>query len=260
MRISIAEYEKLVSEKLEDFNEFNKFLSEENLELDEEREETLFSNNGEISHVEASTLEYLEEISGIERLDENELEEKLERLTVDDKDILITKNLRIPARIAALLLKDGIDYIDLVQEGSIALIRAIEGFRKSNYMDFEKYAVLFVARSIILSINRRMEETKSQFIRYFNHEKEEYSHNEELSQELDKKIARLESLSYEELPYTLNNHEYRIINEYYGLKGDRNISMIELEKELGLEKNQGEAVFQMAINKLSRFGGEMFQV
>lgn len=260
MKISIAEYEKLVLEKLEDFNEFNKFLNEENIELDEEREESLFSNNLEISHVEASTLEYLEEISGIEILEENELEEKLERLTVDDKDILITKNLRIPARIAALLLKDGIDYIDLVQEGSIALIRAIEGFRKSTYISFEKYAVLYVARSIILSINKRMEETKSQFIRYFNHEKEEYSHNGELVEELDKKITRIENLSYGELPYTLNNYEYRTITEYYGLYDNRNISMVDLEKKLGLEKNQGEAVFQMAINKLSRFGGEMFQV
>ncbi|MGL4402907.1 MAG: sigma factor [Fusobacteriaceae bacterium] len=260
MKILITEYEKLVLERLEDFDEFNKFLDEGNLELDEERNEGIFSDNEEVSHVEASTLEYLEEISSIERLEEKELEEKLERLNVDDKDILITKNLRIPARIAALLLKDGIDYIDLVQEGSIALIRAIDGFRKSNYINFEKYAVLFVARSIILSINRRMQETKSQFIRYFNHEKEQYAHNTELVEELDKKIAKLENLSYEELSYTLNNNEYKIVAEYYGLDADRNISIVELEKKIGLEKNQGEVIFQMAINKLSRFGGEIFQV
>ncbi|MGL5962892.1 MAG: hypothetical protein ACRC0F_10795 [Cetobacterium sp.] len=260
MKITISEYEQLVLEKLENYNDFNLFLNEENIKLDKGRENSIFSLDNGVSHIEASTLEYLEEISGIEKLEENELEEKLDRLTVDDKDILITKSLRIPARMAALLLKDGIDYIDLVQEGSIALIRAIDSFGNSNYTDFEKYAELFVARSIILSTNKRMEETKSQFIRYFNHEKQEYSHNLELINELEKKINQLENLTYEKIPYTLNNSEYRIVVEYYGLESDRNISMIELEKILGLEKNTGEKIFQIAMNKLSRFGGEMFSV
>lgn len=260
MRLTIAEYEEIILEKLQDFNDFNNFLDEEILELDERREDNRYSSNQDTTHVEASTLEYLEEISGIERLGEDELEEKLERLNVDDKDILITKSLRIPARVAALLLKDGVDYIDLVQEGSIALIRAIDGFRKSSYVDFEKYAVLFVARSVILCIDRRMKEVKSEFIRYFNHEKEEYSHNEELVQELEKRIEKINNLSYSELLYTLNSEEYKIVEEYYGLNRDRNISMLEIEKSMRLEKGKGEVIFQNAINKLSRFGSEMFTV
>lgn len=260
MKLTVAEYEKIVLENLKSFSEFNKFLDEEIIELEEERERDLYSCNIEISHVEASTLEYLEEISRIDKMNEDEMYERLERLNVDDKDILITKNLRIPVRIAALLLKDGIDYIDLVQEGTIALIRAIEGFRKSNYMNFEKYAIVYVSRSIILCINRRMEELKSEFIRFFNHEKEKYSHNEELVKELNKKIIRLSELSYSNLFYTLNREEYQIIVEYYGLMNERNVSMLEIEKKIGLQKNQGEIIFQNAVNKLSKFGGEMFQI
>lgn len=260
MELTLMEYEKIVLEQLKNKEDFYNFLEERNYRIIENNMGHEFSLQDKIEHVEASTLEYLEEISNIIKLSQEEQEERLERLNVDDKDILITSNLYIAARIGALLLKDGVDYMDLVQDGTIALIRSVEEFRKSNYLNFEEFSVLFVARSMILSIAKRLEETKSQFMRYFEHKIEEFGENDELVHELKKKLERLRNLNYFNLRCSLSDVEYRLVSEYYGLSGDRNISMYELEKKLELSSGSGEKTFQNAINKLSRFGGEMFEV
>lgn len=260
MELTMLDYEKIVLETLENSENFKEFLEEKNYRIIENNEGHIFSENDKIEHIEASTLEYLEEISNLDKLSGEEQEEKLERLNVDDKDILITSNLYLTARVAALLLKDGIDYIDLVQDGTIALIRAIEEFKYSNYLNFEEFAVLFIARAMIFSINKRVEENKSQFIRYFDHKIEEFNENKELVEELQKKCDRLNAINYFDMKCSLSDIEYKIVVEYYGLKSERNISMYDLEKKMNLNKGEGEKNFQSAINKLSRFGGEMFAV
>ena len=84
--------------------------------------------------------------------------------------------------------------------------------------------------------------------------------DEELLEELRRKTKEVEDIDYFKLKNILLPIEIEVINRYYGLNGKKSSSMYEIEKEIELEKGKGEEIFQVAINKLSMFGSELFQI
>ena len=81
--------------------------------------------------------------------EELELARRIERGDLAAKDELVTANLRLVHSIAQRYRDRGVPIEDLVQEGSIGLIRAAEKFDHRRGLKFSTYAVWWIRRSIL---------------------------------------------------------------------------------------------------------------
>lgn len=109
-----------------------------------------------IAHEDDILQVYLKEIGKIKLLKTNE-EKKLGKLIKDNDDKiakrkLIQANLRLVVSIAKKYVGQGVLFMDLVQEGSIGLIRAAEKFDYSKNFKFSTYATWWIKQSIIRAI------------------------------------------------------------------------------------------------------------
>ncbi len=109
-----------------------------------------------IAHEEDVLQVYLKEIGKIKLLKSDE-ERNLGKLIKEDKDEiakrkLIQANLRLVVSIAKRYIGQGVLFMDLVQEGSIGLIRAAEKFDYSKNFKFSTYATWWIKQSIIRAI------------------------------------------------------------------------------------------------------------
>lgn len=109
-----------------------------------------------IAHEDDILQFYLKEIGKIKLL-KSEEEKQLGKLIKEKKDIvakrkLIQANLRLVVSIAKRYIGQGVLFMDLVQEGSIGLIRAAEKFDYSKNFRFSTYATWWIKQSIIRAI------------------------------------------------------------------------------------------------------------
>lgn len=109
-----------------------------------------------IAHEDDILQFYLKEIGKIKLL-KSEEEKQLGKLIKEKKDIvakrkLIQANLRLVVSIAKRYVGQGVLFMDLVQEGSIGLIRAAEKFDYSKNFKFSTYATWWIKQSIIRTI------------------------------------------------------------------------------------------------------------
>lgn len=107
--------------------------------------------------LEDDTLQtYLKEIGKIKLLKADE-EHNLGRLIKEQnsciaKRKLIQANLRLVVSIAKKYIGQGVNFMDLVQEGSIGLIRAAEKFDYSKNFKFSTYATWWIKQAIIRAV------------------------------------------------------------------------------------------------------------
>src|SRR5262245_54617708 len=81
--------------------------------------------------------------------DEARLARRIERGDLAAKDELVTANLRLVHALAQPYRNRGVPFEDLVQEGSLGLIRAAEKFDHRRGLKFSTYAAWWVRRSIM---------------------------------------------------------------------------------------------------------------
>jgi len=77
-----------------------------------------------------------------------EEKESIEQEGVEARNKMICANMRLVASIAKKYRGRGLAYSDLISEGYVGLIRAVEGFDPSNKSRFSTYAAWWVAQSI----------------------------------------------------------------------------------------------------------------
>lgn len=132
------------------------------LNITESRLDKLENNSAVIKSfnnivLEDDTLQtYLKEIGKISLL-KSEEERNLGKLIKEQnsdmaKRKLIQANLRLVVSIAKKYIGQGVNFMDLVQEGSIGLIRAAEKFDYSKNFKFSTYATWWIKQSIIRAI------------------------------------------------------------------------------------------------------------
>ena len=130
-------------------------ITEPRLDKLENNSEVIKSFNNIV--IEDDTLQtYLKEIGKISLL-KSEEERNLGKLIKEqNSDIakrkLIQANLRLVVSIAKKYIGQGVNFMDLVKEGSIGLIRAAEKFDYSKNFKFSTYATWWIKQSIIRAI------------------------------------------------------------------------------------------------------------
>jgi len=98
---------------------------------------------------------YLKEIGKVNLLkkhDEYELSKRMDEGDIHAKDLLAVANLRLVVSIAKKYTGRGILFLDLIQEGNIGLIRAVEKFDYKKGYKFSTYATWWIRQAITRSI------------------------------------------------------------------------------------------------------------
>ena len=94
---------------------------------------------------------YLKEIGRISLLSSDEEMEISKRVALDDKEakrILAESNLRLVVSIAKRYVGRGLLFLDLIQEGNIGLMKAVEKFDYDKGYKFSKYAKWWIRQAI----------------------------------------------------------------------------------------------------------------
>ncbi|RAP33396.1 RNA polymerase sigma factor RpoD [Candidatus Marinamargulisbacteria bacterium SCGC AG-410-N11] len=149
-------------EKIEktEINEIDKFIRSDNVEEGKNESasidnfEKILSQKTEISS-EDSVKMYLKEIGKIKLLNKHEEAEISKRMAAGDiqaKDMLTVSNLRLVVSIAKKYTGRGILFLDLIQEGNIGLIRAVEKFDYTKGYKFSTYATWWIRQAITRAI------------------------------------------------------------------------------------------------------------
>jgi RNA polymerase primary sigma factor len=104
----------------------------------------------DLDEFEAEKL-YLRDLRKLTTMSEEEEKELAERISRGDRDArqkMIEANLRLVVKIARKYAISGVSMLDLIEEGNIGLIRAVEKFDLSKNCRFSTYATWWIKQSI----------------------------------------------------------------------------------------------------------------
>lgn len=90
-------------------------------------------------------------IKRIHEKDKRFLNEKM-KLGIEAKNLLTTANLRLVVSIAKNYLKRGLDLLDLIQEGNLGLMKAVDKFEYRKGFKFSTYATWWIRQAITRAI------------------------------------------------------------------------------------------------------------
>jgi RNA polymerase primary sigma factor len=94
---------------------------------------------------------YLRDIRKAKLLTAEEEKELATRIDLGDKnarDLLVVSNLRLVVSIAKRHLNRGLPFLDLIEEGNLGLIKAVERFEVSRGLRFSTYATWWIRQSV----------------------------------------------------------------------------------------------------------------
>ena len=215
------------AENLEDIN-----LDDDLIDLDDEKEET---SDDEIKLDDFSDLKgfniddpvkmYLKEIGKIPLLSADEeriLAEKMEKGSIIAKKKLAETNLRLVVSIAKRYVGRGMQFLDLIQEGNMGLMKAVEKFDFRRGFKFSTYATWWIRQAITRSIA-----DQARTIRIPVHMVETIN-----------KLVRIERQLVQELGREATNEE---ISEHMGIEVDKVNEIRKIAQEpVSLETPIGE--------------------
>ena len=221
----ISEYFKDMNLNAEQFEEILEFLETHNIDVlrisDDDDEDILLDDDDEVEveqidlsvpdgvSIEDPVRMYLKEIGKVPLLsaeDEIELAKRMELGDMEAKQRLAEANLRLVVSIAKRYVGRGMLFLDLIQEGNLGLIKAVEKFDYRKGYKFSTYATWWIRQAITRAIADQartiripvhMVETINKLIRVSRQLLQELGREplpEEIAKEMDMPVERVREI------------------------------------------------------------------
>ena len=157
--VNLSQFSELVQELELDEEELSRVyeeLAERGIELSDDcgtvkDDDTVFVN-GDLATATTDALQLFLNEAGRYKLltaeEEVELAKRIERGDKEAKDLMINSNLRLVVSIAKRYQGHGLSLLDLIQEGIIGLIRAVEKFDHRKGFKFSTYATWWIRQAV----------------------------------------------------------------------------------------------------------------
>ena len=177
---------------------------------------------------------------------------------------LLEANLKFVFDVAKRYSGRGVPMGDLISEGNLGLIKAIEKFDESNDVKFISYAVWWIRHSMLDAIQKR-KLTESVEIesgvsndnvfaaKLADDEDDEvdgynpspFDDEGDTRDKMNKQNALINKMFS-----SLNQREMKVINHYFGIDGNKKMNLIEIGEELGITSERVRQIKGSAIKKM----------
>ena len=205
---------------------------------------------------------YFKDVAGFKPLSRKEEIDLWKRYKYDGdisaRNKLVTSNLKFVASIARHYQGRGLSYSDLIAEGNIGLIKALDKFDGERGYKIISYSVWWIKQTILEALEKRNASNDEDLP--LDYEKHTFSDDDYYTPEIrndayiidgldgDRENDRTEAITF--LMDYLNQRERNIITRYYGLDGRKPKTLEEIGMEYGLTKERIRQIKNTSFKKM----------
>jgi len=217
--------------------------------------------NKSIIEIDKSAEIYFSEIQKckpLSRKEENELWTEYKKTgNIEARNKLVKSNLKFVASVAKNYQGMGLSYADLVSEGNVGLMRAMDKFDGTKGYKLISYSVWWIKQSILEALNKRNSIEAEDLPCETN--KEEIEEEDVIESTMNDLFCCEETLEQKkeneknivnELLSELTDREQSIIIDYYGLDNKKPMTLEDIGKSIGLSKERVRQIISNALKKL----------
>lgn len=195
---------------------------------------------------------------------EKRLLKKCKKGNLKAKNEILEANLRFVFDIAKHYTGRGVPISELISDGNIGLLRAIEKFDESKNVKFISYAVWWIRQAMLESIKRRnainfveiepnTDNDSSMDKKLIEDDEDDVFFNNDFSNENDEKsieVSENQRNIITSLIGTLSDRERDIVENYYGINDKKELTLTDIGKKYNLSSERVRQIKLNAIRKL----------
>jgi RNA polymerase sigma factor (sigma-70 family) len=181
--------------------------------------------------------------------------EELQRQANDVKDQLINANMRLVASIAKRHSGYGDNYFELMSDGNMSLIRAVEKFDYSRGNKFSTYASWAIMKNFARSVPDEQQQ-RNRFVTGHEDMFALTADNRSNEYEEEKSVQQRQQLANRLLDLLPDERERRIMRLRFGIDAERNLTLEEVGKREGITKERVRQIEARTMTKLKSLAKE----
>ena len=176
------------------------------------------------------------------------------------RDTLIKSNLKFVANVAKPYIGMGLSYSDLIAEGNLGLMKAIEKFDYEKDVKTISYSVWWIRQTILEALDNRNKLNGEELPKDYETPVYQYSDDDNDLSRDDSKYADKNSNDefsqkemsqiIEKLMGCLGKKEHKVVSLYYGLNGCDEMTLEEIGDLMHLSKERVRQIKEKAMVKL----------
>ena len=195
---------------------------------------------------------------------ERRLLKKCKKGNLKAKNEILEANLRFVFDIAKHYTGRGVPISELISDGNMGLLRAIDKFDESKDVKFISYAVWWIRQAMLESIKKRnaisfveiepnTDNDSSMDKKLIEDDEDDASFNNDFSNENDEKsreVTENQRNIITSLIDTLSDRERDIVENYYGINDKKELTLTDIGKKYNLSSERVRQIKLNAIRKL----------